>query len=436
MKSSNFNYFVKEGERVIWSNTISGSFFSVNHEEHKILSEILSEPLNTERKTLRDWLIERSFIVLGDEISTIKLKNRETVFENTYNLIINPTVDCNFSCWYCYQNHSHGRMKDNTIEGIKKFVDRLVFEKKIKGIDLSWFGGEPLLHFNKIVYQLSLYIKELMMKNSLTFSNSITSNGFLATANKFEQFEEIGLNVFQITLDGDRESHNKTRNINGKPSFDVIINNIISLCSYNPDNIITLRINYTDDIIKKNFGEILNVIPLEIRKQIKINFQRVWQTSKVNEDSQRDNPYLKNSIIQLREMGFNISIASYQINFNNICYADRFYYAHINYDGKVYKCTARDYTDENQVGTLTDSGQIIWKSGELEKRYLKANFDNDQCLKCKKLSICGGPCSQVIVESNKYNTPICAFETFEIEPNTFIKESYHSSLAYHRNKCH
>lgn len=28
--------------------------------------------------------------------------------ESTFELHVNPTLDCNFNCWYCYENHVKG----------------------------------------------------------------------------------------------------------------------------------------------------------------------------------------------------------------------------------------------------------------------------------------------------------------------------------------
>jgi uncharacterized protein len=434
MKKSKFNYFVKEGDRVICCNTLSGKIFSVNPNEYAIIQEVLNNPILTEKKVLKDWLVEHQFMAEDnvDEVDTLRLRNRESVFENTYQLVINPTQECNFSCWYCYQNHPRGYMTENTVESIKKFISKLVTDQKIKGFNLGWFGGEPLLYYNEVVHPLSLYIKGLMDKHSLTFYNSMTTNGYLINEQIVKANCEIGLFNFQITLDGDRESHNRTRNSNGKPSFDAIIANIITMCDYDSRFRIMLRINYTDDIIQKDYVKTLEIIPAKIRHQIRINFQRVWQTHKRNETKSEDNLYLINSIHQLRNMGFMIAISSYRIKQNRVCYADRFYYAHINWDGKVYKCTARDYRKENQVGELLDSGQIKWKSGELERRYLKAPFENNLCLKCNNLSLCGGPCSQKKIdhENNPVNK-LCVNHVHEIKIDTFIRQEYYNTKAHY-----
>lgn len=428
MKRSQFNYFINDGDRVICFNAISGKMFSVSQPEYDLIEQKLNDSAPSNDSGIHVWLAQNNFIVKDgvDELNTIRLQNRVKVFDNNYQMIINPTQECNFKCWYCYESHSQGRMSEETMGRIKRYVERLAKEKVIKSFHLAWFGGEPLLYFDEVVYPLSMAIKEIMAEHHLPFRNSITTNGFLIDKNRINKFRKIDLNFFQITIDGDAESHNKTRNNRGEPSFAIILNNITTLCEEDSGNKITLRINYTDKIIQKDFGAILSVIPEKVRDQITVNFQRVWQT-KTKETKTKDgnNPYLINAIEAVRNLGFNSSIATeYKVSPKQMCYADRFYYSHINYDGRVYKCTARDYKPENQLGELTATGQIHWKPGVLERRYAKANFDNGTCTKCKKLFLCFGKCFQTMEESEAKGKFACFSASREMDVETYIRQSY------------
>lgn len=38
-----------------------------------------------------------------------------------YQLIVNPTLDCNLSCWYCYENRvAKSSVDEETVRGIPK----------------------------------------------------------------------------------------------------------------------------------------------------------------------------------------------------------------------------------------------------------------------------------------------------------------------------
>lgn len=373
---------------------------------------------------------EKYGFIVDDEVNEFDqflLKNRLSVFDNKFNLIINPTLQCNFNCWYCYEKNIFGHMSADTVNSIKLLLKNLVDEKKISGLKLNWFGGEPLLCFYNIIYPLSLYAKELMEKNKYSFTNSITTNGYCIDKKMIQYFKSINLFFFQITLDGDKESHDKIRNQKGAPSFDKIISNIVDLRTLIPESFVRLRINYTNEIINKNYESILNHFPLPIRENMSIDFQRVWQTIDEVKDRDIDNYNLKNAIDVANNLGFSVPLDGiYSIGKYNQCYVDRYNFAHINFDGKVYKCTARDYSDKYVCGELTKEGKIKWFHQRTRAdMHIKAHFDNDKCRDCKILPLCVGPCYQAYLDyKNKESRNFCPQRFREIRVETFIIDYY------------
>jgi len=428
MKNSKYNFFIKKDDKTICFNGWSGKVFSVTHDELDIIQNVLKSSTSQEENIrLTQWLAEHHFLEdeNKDESDQILKRNRSEVFDSKYHLILNPTLECNFRCWYCYEQHPDGHMSPITMERIKKYVDRLIEDEKIQQFTLGWFGGEPLLYFDDIVYPLALHFKHTFSKLNLPFSQNMTTNGYSVDREMIKKFDEIDLHHFQITLDGDGETHNRTRNRQGEPSFDKILQNIIDICSYLPESDVLLRVNFTNEIIAKDFTTILEPIPLHIRSKIQIHFQRVWQTFGTSAKSHDD---IVRNISGLRDMGFSVVPDNYYtVKRSYRCYADRYNFAHINYDGKVYKCTARDYSDELSVGELADDGIIKWKPNIIEKMYARPNFDNEQCMKCRLLPVCGGPCLQRKLDFNEgISNNICTGNSKEIDLNTFILEYYES----------
>jgi uncharacterized protein len=427
MKESKYNFFVPHNERTICFNAISGKIFSVSKNEYKSITDFLENP--HEGYKYADFFKRHNFVVNDEanEFDSLLFKNREAILNDTFHLIINPTLQCNFDCWYCYEKHTIGHMSSQTIDNVKLLLKKQVEENKISGLILSWFGGEPLLCFHNVMYPISTYAKELMQENNLSFSNSVTTNGYCIDRKMIETFGEIKLFTFQITLDGDKESHDKTRNQKGEPSFKRIISNIIDLCSLNPETSVVLRINYTNEIISKDYKSILNAFPQSIRKNISVDFQRVWQTYDEIDKSNIENKQLKETVCEVRELGFDTPLAgTYTIFKYNQCYADKYNFAHINFDGKVYKCTARDYSEKYVCGELNAKGEIEWRNEEDRKNiHDKSLFDNDKCRECKVLPLCVGPCSQTYLEyKNNERTDFCPQEYKEINVDTFIQEYY------------
>lgn len=80
-----------------------------------------------------------------------------TTSPDSFFLTINPTLMCNFRCWYCYESHkAQTVMSDDIIIKTNKFISNI--SNKFKNIELSFFGGEPLLEFNKIVIPIYVNI--------------------------------------------------------------------------------------------------------------------------------------------------------------------------------------------------------------------------------------------------------------------------------------
>lgn len=301
--------------------------------------------------------------------------------------------------------------------------------EKISSLNLSWFGGEPLLYFYEIVYPLSKYAKELCEKNSIPFISTITTNAYCMDEAMIERFSEIDLYGFQITLDGHRERHDKIRNNNGEPSYDKIIRNINLLCNKIEKIGITLRINYDNQTLKNQQSEqILNDIEKENRKKIHIDLQQVWQMIDKNKNREGD---VSSLIDNAKKVGYEKISCSGGFTLGQFynCYVSKYHYVEINYDGKVYKCTARDYKEPYEMGEMQDDGSIVWNEVRLSKLYASPTFDNPTCLKCAYLPLCWGPCPQKIIEIKKEGIAgYCVMRDIERSVRDRLIDMYESSL--------
>lgn len=138
--------------------------------------------------------------------------------------------------------------------------------------------------------------------------------------------------------------------------------------------------------------------------------------------------YLDENFFKLKKEGFNLSVNTNYNKFGGIsCYADRINYANINYDGNVYKCTAQDYTSETALGFLDENGQIRWDKEKTQGIDKQAFFDNQVCLNCKYLAICGGPCFyawwKCVRNKNNIECPNKK-DKLDIDLPLFIREYY------------
>lgn len=86
----------------------------------------------------------------------------------------------------------------------------------------------------------------------------------------------------------------------------------------------------------------------------------------------------------------------------NPCYADKTNQAVINYNGDVFKCTARDFTRENRLGVLNEDGTIKWDEKKMKQRE-GVRLSKDVCKQCRIAPICGGTCTQRGLDSGNSN---------------------------------
>lgn len=144
-----------------------------------------------------------------------------------FSISINVAQNCNLSCKYCYgvdgEYGNKGKMEINDIE---KSVS-LLFEKseKRKNINISFFGGEPLLNFSAIkkCVLTSLY-KAKKSDKRLRFS--ISTNGLLLNKDVISFFKKYDFSI-QISLDGDKKKTLSQRPMkNGHDYYSKLLSNI------------------------------------------------------------------------------------------------------------------------------------------------------------------------------------------------------------------
>ncbi|WP_044430341.1 radical SAM protein, partial [Bacillus spizizenii] len=156
-------------------------------------------------------------------------------------LIIFPTEQCNFRCTYCYEDFSLGKMSNEIVGGVKKFLYRRIPE--LDSLHLSWFGGEPLVA-KDIVFDISEYASSLAKKHNTTFIGSMTTNGYNLSLKTFSKLVDFGVTKYQISLDGSRNTHNTTRlRADGKGTFDRIWGNLLNIRKSDLNFSITLRVH-------------------------------------------------------------------------------------------------------------------------------------------------------------------------------------------------
>jgi uncharacterized protein len=402
---------------------------------HKDLLHVYpDDSYNTDSPTLQSQLHEIMAICDDDfdEVSYLKGMIESTDNDTSeFHMHINPTLNCNFRCWYCYEEHQlESKMSENVISGIISLAKKeIVANHNLKTFTLSFFGGEPLMYYKQVAGILITNIQKLCEQANIKFRCHFTTNGYLLTFNIISSLDRVNV-AFQITLDGGKQFHNKVRfSRDGRGSYNKILNNIKLLAIHHHE--VLIRINYTAENIH-TIVEIINDLKQfrrDIRDFISIDFQRVWQDRPtITEDEILS--YISKYVHELNELGYMCAYSSNvgPSHVTNSCYGDKRNHLLINYDGNIFFCTARDFLPKNRVGKLNSDGRIIWE-GNIINEYFTNKFSKEICYACKIAPLCGGGCRQRAKEYANINSCIYGYTQEEI--NQIILNRF--TLRYIKN---
>lgn len=242
MHPSMFNVRVPLPERqeVFLMNTLSDAQLLVSPDVVSLLDSLeqsSSTPrtfTEEERDTLES-LEEQGFIVADRSADRAALERFFHEFREdteTLSLTVLTTLQCNFACDYCFQGdhgdynkHAH-KMSLESAARLADWAEARLDAVKPKRFVLGFFGGEPLLNL-PVIYYLSERLFAATQARGLKQAVTIITNGLLLTPEIVRRLNPFGLAGVKITLDGDRETHDRMRPLRGgQGTFDRIIRNI------------------------------------------------------------------------------------------------------------------------------------------------------------------------------------------------------------------
>lgn len=364
------------------------------HKEPDMIRELHPDLFST--------LVDNDFIVTCNETETSKcISETANKLEATkvLKLTINPTLDCNLRCWYCYEGHLKGSvMQPSTIASICKYLNQTLEKHSFEKLQLAFFGGEPLLRFDAVVKPLLIKANQICNRLNVELAVSVTTNGVCLTSRVREEIKKVTTNIgLQIPFDGDSRHHNCVKKFaSGEGSYEIVKNNAKGaiLDGFR----VTIRCNFT----KSNLHSFKNLIQdfeeFHSNPNLRFSFHKVWQESEDDELKEGIKTLKKN----VSSFMFKSNLHSYFGDSVNPCYGD---YAHnyvINYNGDVFKCTARDFHPQNRIGVLTESGEIAFNDKALQR--VRTSYTAD-CYVCKRLPICP-ICSQIRSEAHDGKCPV------------------------------
>lgn len=433
-KLSKYNYWINHSENtIVFYNSISDKALILDIIESDRIKGLLNDIIKFKQSYPSvfnafchwNYIVEEKFNELN-YLERIYTKTNEN--NGNLDLIINPTLDCNFKCWYCFvsenvDNKTGTKMSPQIANNIIKMIEKKIFIDKISKVNICWFGGEPLLYYDEIFFYITNKIKSICDSTNTTFANSIITNGYLLDNKRIKYMASINMSSVQITLDGDRFKHNKIRNSDGCESYDKIIKNIVQISNLSYGINLTIRINYDNQTLRNIDGLICDLNSVN-RKNVIIDLQRVWQVN-ANDKLKEE---LKTTIDKFAANGFKVKTWEYKPKQFTACFLDKKNSYVINYDGHIHKCVARDF--KNPLGELNSDGEIILNEN-YNKRYSRNVFKIEKCLNCKELPLCFGPCNQNFIEKEEIDD-FCKLNARETSINDYIIRIANEILSKNR----
>ena len=409
MKPSRYNYIHSRDNYSYWYNGLNHTWFRLPKVLGEKVQSILTNPdeIKEINEPFFNSLKDSGFIIDNDidELAKLRKLNQQQIDNKFYQLILVPTLDCNYKCWYCVQSHIPSRMSDETMTRVKKHIKYMVEVEKINSLSLDWFGGEPFMYFHEVIRPLCEYSRKICNKHDLPLALTATTNAYYLDESIIPEICELGFTFFQITLDGPREMHDKVKYMDGCDSaFNRTLHNIECLLRASEQITIMLRINYTSSNLTQELVEqVEHGISARYRNRITIVPKKVWQEAVDKSLFTKTTRILDN----FEKLSFNV--AKYDIITTFVpCYASRRYCNVINYNGDIAKCTSgNELYGEKVPGHLNQEGIIHWNEDHLSK-YVTKGFENHRCIACRYLPICMGACPRKCHESG--GQPQCKLE--------------------------
>jgi len=129
-------------------------------------------------------------------------------FDERFNLF-SVTIDindfCNMKCSYCWEQQNKSRLSMETADIIcDKLIGNFKKHKLASDMRLHFFGGEPLIDWNVLIYMVN------KIKQSIPLWVGITTNGILITPEIVSDIKKNDIRVM-ISIDGKKERHDQNR---------------------------------------------------------------------------------------------------------------------------------------------------------------------------------------------------------------------------------
>lgn len=402
MKFSKFNVFFEHENKKYVSNTYSKAVIALDDIHYDIIKNKSIERLREIEEDL-DCLSEQGILVKEDidEIGLLRYAYEQSKYSpEDMEFVIAPTMQCNFKCNYCFEEHHSGKMSEEVQGKILNFFEEKVSKYDCKRVFFVWFGGEPLL-CPEIVENMTKQFISLCDKYNVKIYMNLITNGYLLNEAMIDRLEKAGIEHIQITLDGTKEIHDQRRMLkNGQGTFDTIFKNLL----FFKNSTITVAVRVNIDSHNMDAYDTVVKLVSELENPNIVCHPAIVVPTDNQETCQR------NSCLSRCDMNnyYVGAVADYYLkrrnsilkSVTNNCGAEHYFSYVIDEKGFIYKCWNSIGYEELALCSVDDE---IHKNPSIVSRYWGRDpFTEEECKDCAYLPICAGGCIEQRMQKGQH----------------------------------
>jgi uncharacterized protein len=428
MKASRYNrLFRSEDGMWLAFNSWSTALAEIDPEQKDFVVALLEAPDTTpcetsEQRGIREALLRAHFLIHDedDELATAKadlLRDRFRV--DQLHLTIAPTMDCNFRCDYCFEEHLKVSMSKHVQDRLQEWTHARLDTAKLLAV--CWYGGEPLLpRAFPVVERLSEGFMELCRSRGARYEAQLVTNGFFLDRPRMERLRELGVGKVQVTLDGPPEQHDRRRHLQGgRGTFDRILQNLkecVDLAEFQ------VRIN----IDARNSMDALRVVEILVEHGLgdktRAYLAQVTHDGaacgNIQELCYSSSDFARMEVEVYREAARRgLPLARYPFRLAGaFCTADRLNGYVVAPNGLLFKCWHEvTMNPERSIGSLLDEQQSFQRSNE-DKWLNWDALSKPGCRSCDVMPMCHGGCPLEAMRHPERDRGACEHFKFHLEP--------------------
>lgn len=379
--------------------------------EESLFCELKNNKFRHLDEGLLKYLIDQYFILPNNFTEFDAFNAEQKIFyENTdrLNIFLVPSRKCNFRCSYCIQNNlfeqdKHLEMSEDVIDEYVIWLNKQIIEWDVKLINFVFYGGEPLTASLSTLN--AIYSKFSKLPINTKFR--LISNGY--SIDKYIEFIDK-IDDLTVTLDGNKENHNKRRTLfNGSPTYDYILANIKKYIQINSNKKLILRVNVDKDNrigLLDQVKKLCNLFNKEImEKRVRFQFTPTDPYLFGQKDSDIHSNIAETAKVIVECYRYTIQLGCIPFVYLSNCGVNTKSSYTFDTNGNIYVCPSHTGITSKAISSAKKSITCLSYDEYISKKNL-----SEKCIKCKFLGLCAGGCEY----QREINGTYCRKEFYEI----------------------